>query len=177
MTSSEVWKAFEENEVTHSVAHHLTAIADLLDRNGYARVSDVARQLDITRGSASLTLKALRERDLVVEDENKFLRLSPSGQRVVDTVRVKRAIVKKFLEDVLRVDAEQAEIDACKVEHLLSRETSDRLLHLLRFFLSEAPVSEAFLEAFWTETDLSHSVADCPLCDRECLLHLNESSG
>ena len=108
MTSSDVWKTFEENEVTHSVAHHLTAVGELLDRNGYARVSDVARHLDITRGSASLTLKALRERDLLLEDENKFLRLSPSGQRVVDTVKVKRAIVMKFLHEVLRVDPEQA---------------------------------------------------------------------
>ena len=176
MTSSEVWKSFEENEVTHSVAHHLTAIGELLDRNGYARGSDVARQLSITRGSASLTLKTLKERDLVLEDENKFLRLSPVGQRVVDTVKVKRAIVRKFLRDGLRVDPDQAEIDACKVEHLLSRQTSDKLLHLVRFLLSDNPVAASFLEAFWQETDLCHDLANCALCDRECLANLGQAS-
>ena len=176
MTSSEVWRTFEENEVTHSVAHHLTAIGELLDRNGYARGSDVARQLGITRGSASPTLKTLKERDLVREDENKFLRLSPRAQRVVDTVKVKRAIVRKFLQDVLQVDAEQSEIDACKVEHLLSRQTSDKLLHLVRFLLGDSTVATSCLEAFWQETDLCHDLANCALCDLECLMNLNQAS-
>ncbi len=177
MTPSDIWKSFEGNEVTHSVAHHLTAIGELLERRGYARVSDVARHLNITRGSASLTLKTLKERDLVREDENKFLRLSEPGQRVVDTVKVKRATVRKFLHDVLHVDAKQAEIDACKVEHLLSRESCERLLHLVRFALSGQPVSGDFLNAFGQDTDLCHDLDECPLCEQECLMNLNLATG
>ena len=62
MMASDVWKEYESNEISHSVAHHLTAIHELMGDLGYARVSDVARALEITRGSASLTLKALKAR-------------------------------------------------------------------------------------------------------------------
>ena len=172
MESSNVWKAFEANEITHSVAHHLAAISELAEQQGYARVSDVARHLDITRGSASLTLKALKQKHFVLEDQNKFLRLSEEGQRIVDMVLAKRAIVRKFLRDVLQVEAQQAEVDACKVEHLLSEETSEKLLHFVRFLLEDHTVARQFLLAFWGEKALCHDLEDCPICEEECLMNL-----
>lgn len=150
--STEFWKEFESNEISHSVAHHLAAIYELMRDQGYARVSDVARALDITRGSASLTLKALKEKGLVVEDHNKFLRLSDEGQGVVDAILANRAIVRKFLQDVLQIDEQQAEIDACKVEHLLSAKTGIQLLHFVRFLFSEDPVAKQFLTEFWSQS-------------------------
>lgn len=170
--TSPVWKEFESNEITHSVAHHLSAIDELMKENGYARVSDVARHLDITRGSASLTLKSLKEKNYVLEDQNKFLRLSDEGKRIVDRVWAKRTIVRKFLEDVLQLDQHRSEVDACKVEHLLSAETGEQLLNFVRFLLSDEPVPKRFLEAFWDQKDLAHDVEKCPICVQECLLDL-----
>ena len=176
MASSDVWKAFEENEITHSVAHHLAAIRELKDQHGYARVSDVARCLDITRGSASLTLKALRQKQFVLEDRNKFLRLSDLGERLVDLVLAKRAIVLKFLKDVLHVEGHQAEVDACKVEHLLSQETGEKLLNFVRFLLADTPEAREFLSAFWQTSDFCYDLADCPICEDECLLRVGTES-
>ena len=172
VASSDVWKAFEENEITHSVAHHLAAIRELKDQQGYARVSDVARYLDITRGSASLTLKALRQKQFVLEDRNKFLRLSDRGEQLVDLVLAKRVIVRKFLKDVLHVEGHQAEVDACKVEHLLSQETGEKLLNFVRFLLADTPEAREFLSAFWQTGDFCHDLADCPICEDECLLRV-----
>ena len=55
--TSEVWKEFEENMITHSAAHYLLAIDELIEDNGYARSIDIARELDITAGSCSTGLK------------------------------------------------------------------------------------------------------------------------
>lgn len=175
MATTDVWKEFESNEISHSVAHHLFAIDDLLTRSGYARVTDVARALKISRGSASLTLKALKGRDLVVEDENKFLKLSDTGQRIIDEIRAKRQIVHQFLRDVLEMDSRQAEIDACKVEHLFSLDAAERLLHFLSFALSDDPVAKAFLESYRNETDICHDLTRCPVCEDACLLHIDDA--
>ena len=40
--ASGVWKEYESNEISHSVAHHLAAIHELMGDHGYARVSDNA---------------------------------------------------------------------------------------------------------------------------------------
>jgi len=167
----EVWKTFEHNVITHSAAHHLMTIANLLQTKGYARVTDVAKSLEITRGSASITLKALKEKGLVEEDENKFLRLSKEGDELSHSIRSKRKILIKFMQDVLHVDAEQAEIDACKIEHLISTETGSKLLSFLKFLFSSDPTAKAFLSAFWDYKSICLGVAEeCGICDTECLM-------
>lgn len=144
-----------------------------MSENGYARVSDVARHLDITRGSASLTLKALKQKDLVREDGNKFLKLSEEGQQIVDIIQAKRRVFRTFLEDVLKVESRQAEVDACKVEHLLSAETGGHLLRFLRFLLANIDQSTEFLDAYWTrDEDVCDHPESCPVCSDTCLLKL-----
>jgi DtxR family Mn-dependent transcriptional regulator len=123
----DTWKEFEHNQTTHSVAHHLMAIYDLLNEHGYARVTDVAKRLNITRGSASLTLKAIKEKGLVLEDENRFLLLSDDAKKMVEKIKDKNHIIYTFFTNVLNVDNEQAEIDSCKIEHLISDEVIDAL--------------------------------------------------
>jgi DtxR family Mn-dependent transcriptional regulator len=130
----DVWKQFEENDITHSAAHHLLAIMDLRAKRGYARVTDVAKELNITTGSASTNLKSLKQKGLIVEDDNKFLVLSPEGERLAKAIVVRNELVKEFFEKVLRVTPEQAEIDACKIEHLVSAETTAKLEKFLQDF-------------------------------------------
>ncbi len=167
----QVWKAFEQNVISHSAAHHLMTIAALLEKHGYARVTDVARSLDITRGSASITLKALKEKGYVVEDENKFLRLSEQGQSLVHAVRSNRKVLIKFLQDVLEVEPEQAEIDACKMEHLVSGESGKKLLRFVKFLLSDDPKARAFLQAYWNHENTCEGLTEeCDICETECLM-------
>lgn len=166
----EVWKEFENNEITHSAAHHLMAISHLLNKNGYARVTDVAKRLNITRGSASITLKALKERGLVVEDENKFLRLSEEGESIAHLVRSKRRILIKFFRDVLGVDAVKAEIDACKIEHLISFETGEKLLSFVKFLFANEEMGKQFLKTFRNFHVECPERDDCPICRGDCLL-------
>ena len=125
--TADVWKQFEENNITHSAAHHLLAILDLKDKRGYARVTDVAKQLNITTGSASTNLKSLKAKGLILEDENRFLTLSHEGEVLAKAVISRKRVFERFLVDVLKVGPEQAEIDACKTEHLISGETARKL--------------------------------------------------
>ncbi|WKZ57837.1 MAG: metal-dependent transcriptional regulator [Bdellovibrionota bacterium] len=130
----DVWKQFEENSITHSGAHHLLAILELKDSRGYARVTDVARHLNITTGSASTNLKSLKTKGLVVEDENRFLVLSKEGEALARAVIARKKILKKFFLEVLNVSGEQAEVDACKTEHLISLETTRKLERFVKSY-------------------------------------------
>jgi Mn-dependent DtxR family transcriptional regulator len=123
----DVWKQFEENDITHSAAHHLLAIMELKKTRGYARVTDVAKFLNITTGSASANLKSLKAKKLVLEDDNRFLSLSEKGQKLAELVIMRKEVIREFLTNVLKVSPEQAEIDACKTEHLLSIESATKM--------------------------------------------------
>lgn len=171
----DVWKHFDENELTHSAAHHLMAVHELRQHHGYARVSDIAQHLKITKGSVSSAMKHLKERGYVQEDHNRFLELTDRGLRVVWETEATRLVMKKFLADALGMDEDDADVDACKVEHLVSAEARGRLVGFLRFLFSEDPVSAQFLAAFRRalsdrNIECKKDVSNCLLCDEVCFL-------
>src|SRR3990167_9738812 len=107
----DTWKEFEANELTHSAAHHLLAIHGVgTAYGGWARVSDIARRLNITRGSVSINLRTLKKRGWVQTDEHRLGKLSPKGLAVGHSVMAKRVIVKMFLRDILGIQEAQADI-------------------------------------------------------------------
>ncbi|RTZ91682.1 MAG: hypothetical protein DSY92_03935 [Planctomycetota bacterium] len=156
------WREFDQNPVSHSAAHHLTTIGDLHDEVGYARVTDVARHLGITRGSVSVTLKGLRHRGLVVEDEHKHLSLSVEGQRIAQGIRTKRILIQALFRDVLGVPDEIAEQDACKIEHLISDMTAEAAGSLLEGLedLSEDQRIRSLVESARSSSDSSSPFPD-----------------
>jgi Mn-dependent DtxR family transcriptional regulator len=166
----ETWKEFEANELTHSAAHHLLAIDEVgADYGGWARVSDIARRLNITRGSVSINLRTLKKRGWVQTDERRLVRLSPKGVRVVHAVRAKRAIVKNLLHDVLGLPDDQAEIDSCKVEHLVSDQAAQRLLHFLQFLTTGSPAARQALKQFREAQPTCPTSRTCAVCKGHCL--------
>ena len=168
--SMESWKEFEHNPITHSAAHHLVAIAELLEKFGYARVSDVARLLEITRGSVSVTLKGLKQRGLVTEDGRRFLGLSDEGRAIADSIQAKKTLMKKLFIEILGVSEQQADIDTCKIEHLISNETARAATRMLRFVESERPAARGFLTALNDfDKPCTGNPEDCPCCEDVCL--------
>lgn len=144
---SEVWRRFEEQPLTHSMAHYLLAISELREEHGYARATDVAKKLGVTKGSASIALKAIREKGFITEDENRMLFFTPRGMAAVDNIAGSRSAFLKFFHDVLAVEEQAALEDSCKLEHLVSHITTDRLIRFLEF-VSTSDSAQALVEDF-----------------------------
>jgi Mn-dependent DtxR family transcriptional regulator len=92
------------------------------------------------------------------------------GADLVARVASKREILLVFLREVMGVREATAELDACKVEHLLSEESGAALVRLIRFARSEQPEAQAFLSAFRRTTAHCPPGARCELCTEACLL-------
>ena len=168
--AKEIWKEFEDNLLTHSAAHYLMTIHELLETQGYARVTDIAKRMNITRGSCSISLKPLKKRGWVVEDPNKFLLLSEEGRRLALVVEQNDELLQTFFRDVLGVDPEQAEIDACKIEHLLSVESSIKLAAFIHCLRKEDAAAKAFRDLLRKQSSAcSQEVDNCPVCQKICL--------
>jgi Mn-dependent DtxR family transcriptional regulator len=165
----EVWKEFEDNLLTHSAAHYLMTIHELLESQGYARVTDIAKRMNITRGSCSISLKPLKKRGWVVEDPNRFLQLSDEGRRLAMVVEQNDELLETFFREVLGVDPEQSEIDACKIEHLLSVESSVKLAAFIKCLKEDNTVARAFRDLLGRQNaSCTHDIEDCPVCQKVC---------
>jgi len=169
INDSSYWREFERNDITHSAAHYLMAIDALREEYGYARVTDVADMLEVSRGAASMSLTQLKKRGWVTEDPHRFLLLTDEGAFMAQLVERNFQLLSKFFQEVLNVPKDVALGDACKMEHLMSLETGRRLMGLMRFILGDderAGKAHEFIKAMET---VCKSSDDCPLCDGECL--------
>ena len=173
INDSAYWREFERNELTHSMAHYLMAIDALRQEFGYARVTDVADKLEVSRGAASMAIANLKKHGWVTEDPNRMLLLTEEGASMANIVEHNFQILSKFFVDILGIDKDTAHADACKMEHLMSLETSQKLVQFMRFLLRD-PAKVAALDKFMgSEDSCGHSVEDCPVCQGECLAEQN----
>lgn len=127
INDSQYWREFEKNELTHSAAHYLMAIDSLREELGYARVTDVAEKLEVSRGAASMSIAQLKKRGWVKEDPNRFLLLAAEGEAMAKIVEENFRILTRFFSEFLGLEKDTASSDACKMEHLISPATSARL--------------------------------------------------
>ena len=125
-----------EQDITHSVAHYILTIHRLREVKGYARVTDVARELNITKGSVSTAMNSLKKRELVEEEQGaKFILLTKQGHDLVHQILSSRVLLYYFLKDILGVSKDVAHHESCEMEHLLSMETQKKLFSFLQILL------------------------------------------
>jgi len=141
------WHECSDPGPNHTDVHHLMAIATLLRESGIARAGDVARHLSLSRGEVEGHLSDLTDRGLVIRPQKKQYALSSEGVDVVNSVLAKRRILRGFFEDILKVPRDLAATDACKIEHLLSAETADRLVTFMGEYLSGTGQIDGFRRA------------------------------
>ena len=126
------WREYTYTDLSHSRAHYLLAIEALRNDLGYARTTDIAETLEVSRGAASMALAQLKKRGWVTEDPNRFLLLTEEGHHITGLIAKNFDILLAFFTDVLGLSREEALADACKMEHIITLDIGQRLLTLTR---------------------------------------------
>lgn len=122
-----------ENELSHSMVHYLLTIHKLKENRGFARVTDIAKDLGLTKGSVSTALNNLKKKGFIQEEDDcKFVVLTDSGHSEVHRILSSRTLLFYFLKDFVGVDAKVAEQDSCQMEHLMSYETSFKFFDFMK---------------------------------------------
>ena len=106
--------------------NYLEAILVLQKQKGMVRSVDVARHMEVTKPSVCHAVATLREGGFLTMDSDYFLHLTDVGREVAEQIYEKH----RFFTDRLieaGVDPEAAERDACRMEHVISDESFQRL--------------------------------------------------
>ena len=105
---------------------YLEAILVLNKKKGMVRSADVARHLEVSKPSVCHAVATLKKGGFLLMDGDHFLHLTDVGREVAEQIYEKH----RFFTDRLieaGVDPETAERDACRIEHVISEETFERL--------------------------------------------------
>ena len=105
---------------------YLEAILVLKNKLGMVRSVDVARHLEVTKPSVCHAVATLRDGGFLIMDSDYFLHLTDVGREVAEQIYEKHRF---FTERLIAagVDPATAERDACRIEHVISNESFQRL--------------------------------------------------
>ncbi len=112
--------------IYESAEDYLEAILRLRLQHGTVRSVNVAADLGVSKPSVSVAMKKLRESGHVEMDEDGHLSLTPQGEQVAQRIFERHRVLTGMLT-ALGVERETAAQEACKIEHVISEETFDRL--------------------------------------------------
>ena len=113
-------------ELHASGEDYLEAILVLHKKMGMVCSVDVARHLEVTKPSVCHAVATLRDGGFLTMDSDYFLHLTDVGREVAEKIYERHCF---FTEQLIAagVDPKTAEADACRIEHIISDESFDRL--------------------------------------------------
>lgn len=113
-------------KIYESAENYLETIYILTKRNGSVRSIDIAAELDYTKPSVSVAMKNLRENGYIEVDSDGFITLTEQGREIAARMYERHTLLSKWLVH-LGVDESVAVEDACRIEHVLSRESFEAI--------------------------------------------------
>ncbi len=125
---------------------YLEVVYGLISEKGQARVSDIAERLGISPASVTEMIQKLKKNGFVTQERYGPIKLTEKGTKIAEIVRRRHEILKAFLQ-LLGINEEIAESDACEIEHNVNQETVKRLTSLIEF-IQHAPESQEWLKNF-----------------------------
>ena len=120
---------------TASMEDYLEAIAILADEGYPVKVTEIGKMLGVKKPSVTSALAKLSEAGLVRHEKYGDVVLTAEGARIGQDVYQRHRILRRFLVEILNVDPAVAEGDACRMEHVVSRTSLERLTKFLEFVL------------------------------------------
>ena len=101
---------------------YLETILMLKNKNEYVRSIDVANALNYSKPSISRAMKILKESQFIVMDNKGYIDFTEKGKEIAEGVYNRHMTLTDFLIS-MGVEDEQAENDACRIEHIISEQT------------------------------------------------------
>ena len=109
-------------EIHESAENYLETILALGQNGSPVRSIDIASELDYSKPSVSVAMKNLREKGYIATDDDGYITLTESGQKIAESMYERHMLISDWLI-YLGVDKKTAVGDACRMEHAMSEKS------------------------------------------------------
>ncbi|MDD3382661.1 MAG: metal-dependent transcriptional regulator [Bacilli bacterium] len=116
-------------KLTMSNEDYLEAIV-ILEKEGNIKLTKIAEMLKVSKPAANKAMNLLEEKGFITKEIYGNIILTEKGKLAGNKIYKKHLAIKEFLTSI-GVSSETAEIDGCKIEHIISEETFKSILKYL----------------------------------------------
>ena len=112
--------------VNESAENYLETILILSHRLPVVRSIDIATEMEFKKSSVSVAMKNLRENNYITVTDAGYIYLTPSGREIAEMIFERHSFLSGWLK-ALGVDSQTAVEDACRIEHVISKESFEAI--------------------------------------------------
>lgn len=113
-------------KIRESEEMYLETILLLKNRNRFVRSVDIAEELGYSRPSVSRAVGLLSKKEYIRIAPNGEITLTEEGERRAVEIYERHELIADFLME-LGADAEMADDNACRIEHVITKELFELL--------------------------------------------------
>lgn len=113
-------------DVSESAQNYLETILMLSKSLPVVRSIDIAEELDYKKSSVSVAIKNLREKNYITVTKEGYIYLTESGKEIAEMIFERHYFLSSWLKQ-LGVSSEIATEDACRIEHVISKESFEAI--------------------------------------------------
>ena len=113
-------------KIQESAENYFETILILSEKNAHVRSIDIATELHFPNPSVSVAMKKLRENNFIRMDSDGFITLTESGMEIAARMYERHRLLSDWLV-YLGVSRETAVEDACRIEHVISQESFEKI--------------------------------------------------
>ena len=113
-------------KIQESAENYLETILILKERKGFVRSIDIAAELEFSKPSVSVAMKNLRENGYIEVDDLGHITLTAAGAEIAERIYERHTFLSSWLT-ALGVDPKVAVEDACRIEHVISAESFEKI--------------------------------------------------
>ncbi|MBN1499467.1 MAG: metal-dependent transcriptional regulator [Spirochaetes bacterium] len=128
---------FEDTDLTANMEDYIETIALLSENSRVVRVKEIAASLNIKMPSVSAALSKLKEKGLIDYEKYGYVELTSVGREIAEKVYSRHKTIADFLTVILNFSADEANDEACKLEHYLSSKSCRQIAKFMKFYKSE----------------------------------------
>ncbi|MBQ1769221.1 MAG: metal-dependent transcriptional regulator [Turicibacter sp.] len=118
-------------KLQESGENYLETILILSQKNGMVRSIDIANELNFSKPSISRAMGILKNAGLITIEKSGQINLTEVGYEKATAIYERHCLIKEFLMQTLQIDEELADKDACRIEHVISEETFNKMKEML----------------------------------------------
>lgn len=127
----------EINRLSASLEDYLKEIYMLNQDAQEVRVTDIARELGISKPSVNRAMNTLKDMQLLEHEHYGTIKLTDTGMETARNILDTYKVIYKFLTEVLGVDEQTAAREAHLMEHDISKSTRKKIKKLTKKVLDK----------------------------------------
>ncbi|MBR1680473.1 metal-dependent transcriptional regulator [bacterium] len=120
-----------EKKLSASIEDYLETIYEQLEKSHKIKAVDIAKKMNISRASVTEALQKLAQKGYIIYEKNHPIELTEKGILIAKEVMHKHRVLCDFFTKILKIAHDEAEINACRIEHVITQTAFDKIYELV----------------------------------------------